>query len=552
MKILKIFIFALLIALLAGLTSCTSPTDSQENQSAENPATPAPENPDTPDPENPVIDDGEDDSEEEPPFTDPEIAVCDATLTTDELETFDYASFGNLSLSVPLDSTSVDVWKLFEAMQTLKEKAEAQTALDGVPRVVTFAAYPASVTTFVIKNNLELMAKAGEPDYSDAQVGDNFYKDLVPGIQVQSHVAVIYNSGTKNIQKALKFSDTTKKVDLSKTGYDLTDTYQGGIIGGGDFVNLANTTIDGTIDGRSNISPFYEKFIKNTDVENLPDLDLTVRKFDEDEANLYGTNIDLVIAKYFNNSKTMNFTNKVGGFDAKEYLKEGSMYEGNSYSEKAYNLDINAALVMNTDTSNVNITGVKSSSAPTELSVSLTNVRFESDLNGVSLTGSQRGVIEFAGDAPDYIDEFGSRLVYSSVSRETRMNGAHSVDVSKLSVSAAANIKAVGTSDGITEVITNSEGAKPSNFSITRTVTSGTYSAQQWEKAGNQGKENPSEADLSYVLPSKNINQTKSDLIRAGFIITTSARERSVGQKHFICGCRVSGILYSYYTTNNV
>lgn len=149
-----------------------------------------------------------------------------ATLTTDELETFDYASFGNLSLSVPLDSTSVDVWELFEAMQTLKEKAEAQTALDGVPRVVTFAAYPASVTTFVIKNNLELMAKAGEPDYSDAQVGDNFYKDLVPGIQVQSHVAVIYNSGTKNIQKALKFSDTTKKVDLSQTGYDLTDTYQ--------------------------------------------------------------------------------------------------------------------------------------------------------------------------------------------------------------------------------------------------------------------------------------------------------------------------------------
>ncbi|MCR5507045.1 MAG: hypothetical protein K6F04_04330, partial [bacterium] len=443
------------------------------------------------------------------------------TITSEAgIANIDWASVEGVKVAVANGSTEIDVLALRELYDSVRTAATENGKAEGV---VDFAAYPASAETFVIKNNLELMAKADEPDYSDAQVGDNFYKDLVPGIQVQSHVAIFDSVDAKTVQKALVFADNDKKVDLSKTTYNLGEdtrinanqTYQGGIIGGVEFENLANTTISGTITGGSNISSFYEKFIKNTEAENLPTLALKVESVNIEETNLYGTNIDLVIAKYYNNSKTMSFTNNFGVFNAKEYLNGGSMYEENTYSNNAYNLDINAALVMNTDTSNVNITGVRSSSAPTELSMSLTNVRFASDLNGISLTGSQRGVIEFAGDAPDYIDKFGSRLVYSSVSRETKMNGAHSVDVSKLSVSAAANIKAVGTSDGITEVITNSEGAKPSNFAITRTVTSGTYSAQQWEKAGNQGKENPSEADLSYVLPSKNINQTRSDLIRA-------------------------------------
>ena len=233
----------------------------------------------------------------------------DATLTTDELETFDYASFGNLSLSVPLDSTSVDVWELFEAMQTLKEKAEAQTALDGVPRVVTFAAYPASVTTFVIKNNLELMAKAVNPEtYPFTAEGQQIETELVPGINVVTNASEWVASNDKTIQQALKFSDATKKVDLSQTVYDLTGTYQGGIIGDVDFENLANTTIGGKIKGKSNISPFYEKFIESRNAENLPNLTLSFSGFStidfesdnvygDETLNLYGTNIDLIAKK---------------------------------------------------------------------------------------------------------------------------------------------------------------------------------------------------------------------------------------------------------------
>ena len=450
------------------------------------------------------------------------------TIYTDELETFDYASYGDLALSVPQGSTSVDVKALYEARETAQEKAAAQTARDGIERTVTYAAYPETVTKFVIKNNIDLMNMVSEPDFTNANEGDNLYTDLVPGIKVLSNLAVAYASGNKNIQKALSFTDTTKKVDLSATDYSLTGTYKGGIVGNVEFENLEKTKISGTIEGKSNISPFYDTFVKNTRAENLPSLSLDFEGFDADfgedvalggtYVNMYGTNIDKIVSKYYDNSKTIEFSGGSMSFNAKEKLGTESMYTSNVYNNNAYNLDINAALVMNPLIANVNVVGNRNSNVPTELSQSLTNVRFESDLNGVSLTGAERGVIEFAGDAPDSNGD-GPRVIFNgTVSSETYLGSSDSVDVSALSTTEAARLKSRSTASTITEVVTNSSNAKPTGFLISNTVVgaeNATYSSQDWEKTGNQGKEHPSQADLSYALPKKNVKPTKSDLIRA-------------------------------------
>lgn len=455
------------------------------------------------------------------------------TIYTDELETFDYASYGDLALSVPQGSTSVDVKALYEARETAQEKAAAQTSRDGIERTVTYAAYPESVTVFVIKNNIDLMNMVSEPDFSNANEGDNLYTDLVPGIKVLSNYSK-WNDGTDRIQKALSFTDTTKKVDLSATDYSLGDTsaynmtYKGGIVGNVEFENLANTNISGTIWGKSNISPFYDTFVKNTSAENLPNLSLNFSGFAEDfgedvalggtYVNMYGTNIDKIISKYYDNSKTMEFSGGSMSFNAKEKLGTESMYTSNVYNNNAYNLDINAALVMNPLIANVNVVGNRNSNVPTELSQSLTNVRFESDLNGVSLTGAERGVIEFAGDAPDVSYSSGAKTIFKKLSRETTMYSGSFVDVSALTTTEAARLRSSSAGDTISELITNSSNAKPTGFLISNTVVgaeNATYSSQDWEKTGNQGKEHPSQADLSYALPKKNVKPTKSDLIRA-------------------------------------
>ena len=269
----------------------------------------------------------------------------------------------------------------------------------------------------------------------------------------------------------------------------------------------------------SSLTAFYDTFVKNTSAENLPNLELSVRTAYLDEANLYGTDVDLIIKKYYDNSRTISSFSQqgFGRFDAEKYLNGGSMYEGNTYGNSAYNLDINSALVMNVALANVNVGGENKVGVST-LSDEIVNVRFESDLNGVSLTGAERGVIEFAGDAPDYSRSPSGRSIFSgSVSREVSLDSSSSVDVSVLSTTEAARLKSPSSASTITEVITNSSNAKPTGFIISNTVVgaeNATYSSQNWEKAGNQGKNSPAEADLSYALPKKNVKPTKSDLIR--------------------------------------
>ncbi|MBR1544917.1 MAG: hypothetical protein IJ638_03165 [Alphaproteobacteria bacterium] len=451
--------------------------------------------------------------------------VKNVTITSaSDMSSIDWTRVESIKVAVADGATSVDV----AALREVYDAAVLQASANGKDSVVSFGDYPETVTKFVIKDNINLMNMVSEPDFTNANEGDNLYTDLVPGIKVLSNLAVAYASGNKNIQKALSFTDTTKKVDLSSTDYSLTGTYKGGIVGNVEFENLAKTKISGTIEGKSNISPFYDTFVKNTSAENLPSLSLDFEGFDADfgddvalggtYVNMYGTNIDKIVSKYYDNGKTMELSGGSMSFNAKEKLGSESMYTSNVYNNNAYNLDINAALVMNPLIANVNVVGNRNSNVPTELSQSLTNVRFESDLNGVSLTGAERGVIEFAGDAPDSSFPSGTKTIFKKVSRETILNSAGLVDVSALSETEVARLKSTNSASTITELITSSSDVKPAGFIIEKTVVgaeNATYSAQDYEKTGNQGKEHPSQADLSYALPKKNVKPTKSDLIRA-------------------------------------
>ena len=115
-------------------------------------------------------------------------------------------------------------------------------------------------------------------------------------------------------------------------------------------------------------------------------------------------------------------------------------------------------------------------------------------MNGVSLTGTERGVIEFAGVPPEFIHPTG-RTIFKKMGESTvaASNSFDSVDVSALNVSSAAKITTDGDSSrGIAELITNSDGASPSGFSsIGKTVVGASaskYSNEDFEKAGNEGR----------------------------------------------------------------
>ena len=121
-------------------------------------------------------------------------------------------------------------------------------------------------------------------------------------------------------------------------------------------------------------------------------------------------------------------------------------------------------------------------------------------MNGVSLIGAEHGVIEFAGDAPSLWKAPGElttgRAVFSgSIGSHSVLTNSsiYSVDVSSLSAANASKISPNGDSSfGISELITNSDGASPSGFSsIGKTVVGASaskYSNEDFEKAANEGR----------------------------------------------------------------
>ena len=206
------------------------------------------------------------------------------------------------------------------------------------------------------------------------------------------------------------------------------------------YDDIKNTSVDINMD----IS-FYnkDKEIISEILKDLPKLSLRV--FDDmynntifNDGNLYGVGIDALITKYYNANKQDELFLDLGVndastyyFDAKEALNGQTMYTVNDYNGNAYNLDINAALLMGVPVKNVEIIGTNKTSKNTIDEV--TNVRVSSDVSDITF-GAGSGVIDFVNNAPiDTPDASKGKVIIRSVGdNDTFLKYAASLDLSLL------------------------------------------------------------------------------------------------------------------------
>lgn len=155
------------------------------------------------------------------------------------------------------------------------------------------------------------------------------------------------------------------------------------------------------------------------------------------DGNLYDKGIDTLIAKYYNANKQDKLSLDLGVeatvyyFDAKEALNGKTMYTENDYNGNAYNLDINAALLMGVPVKNVEIIGTNKTSKNTIDEV--TNVRVSADVSDI-IFGAGSGVVDFVNNAPiDTPDASKGKVIIRSVGdNDTFLKYAASLDLSLL------------------------------------------------------------------------------------------------------------------------
>ncbi|MBR6060462.1 MAG: hypothetical protein IKP67_00185 [Spirochaetales bacterium] len=291
------------------------------------------------------------------------------------------------------------------------------------------------------KGNSEVFTDLGyDIAYGKAGLADRT-DDLIPGVQLVTFPNEYNYPGYRlnSFSQAFKFTSPAVVTMPQDTTYDLTGAYKGGILGKVTIDGLENATMSGEI-YKHDIKGIYNTFVK--DKTDLPRLSLKImprvadkyddkNKFSGDEVNIYGTKIDEIIETYYKNNnseKLIKLEKGVGSglsFDGSEYVlaNGGSMYEnqGNGYIENgAYNLGVNAALVMAQSGMNISDVNVVDQSydavdsrapifgagddAGTQRYV---NVRFSADISGFTFSSNTRsaGIIDIAGPAPQNLPE---------------------------------------------------------------------------------------------------------------------------------------------------
>lgn len=498
----------------------TTPGNSENNDPENN-------NPENNDPEN-----------NDPENKDPEITYTDATIT-DISQVTDWSKVGNVTVVATPDANgSVDVMSYYNLKKAVDDKVASLS--DGHSRTVAFADYPATVKSFKIgnaeKSNVSMMQDIMNPD-TDAitMEGQSITTDVIPGVELVTYAQEYYAKDDKIILQAFKITDSSKKIDLSGNVYELTGTYKSGIIGGAGFDNLSSTTLTGEIRGREGLKSVYNNFVEKTSAEDLPKLLLKFKAdstdyygskdshLGVDGVNLYGTDIDHIISAYYNNGLKDRFDFSGSGhliFDAREY-NGGVMYEENTF-KSAYNLDANAALLMNT-VANVNIIG-ENRSGVTESDTTLMNTRIEADMGGVEFTGNVNGVLDIAGTQSGTLTlpNLGGRVIVrdGAISGENSsilLHGAAQVDLSEVS---EENVSKVSTGGNFYSFVNfkNENAATKTDIGATNKTFYGTdnrfggISAQQIVERANNGEYLNSGISQ---LPSRNVAPTKSELLRA-------------------------------------
>ena len=153
---------------------------------------------------------------------------------------------------------------------------------------------------------------------------------------------------------------------------------------------------------------------------------------------LYNTGIDTIIKKYYdvgNVGNRLNVTKLMGfkaghHFDATPFLNGEQMYDENEYNtDSAYNLDINAALLMGVPVKNVEITGTNKTDKTKMPTV--TNVRVSSDVSAIEFKDGS-GIIDFVNTAPIQTPNLANRgklILRSPIGNEFSINSAESLDL---------------------------------------------------------------------------------------------------------------------------
>ena len=368
------------------------------------------------------------------------------------------------------------------------------------------------------KSNVDVLNsyynKYNRSKLTEQHVGQTVETEIIPGVKI----VTLMDRWDDIDNKPWKFSnafDVSRETEVQMPqNYSLDDTYKSGIIGNNVTLKNLNsdTNISGEVRGMDSFSSVYDLFVKNQDVSKLPNMNVSFScSFLDEGFNIYGYNIDTLIAKYYNNNKGSKLT--LGSladyvFDARAYLN-GNMYSGNTYQNNAYPLDINAALVMNPEEiRNVRIVGSKKSDK-NSLSC-LTNVYTSISMKDIIVFCY--GVVDFMNEAPARIAGEESFVTFNSVSNTVVQGGLGYVDATSLTQSDANNI------DGVNNYYTIRKLAR-NNIMFPHATINGSFSSigdfgitkQQVEENANEGKLDP--LTVSKVLP-RDIKASKMDLMR--------------------------------------
>lgn len=242
------------------------------------------------------------------------------------------------------------------------------------------------------------------------------YKALKENENINEDIKIIYpEPSNTTITGALTF-DLLKDPNISQS-----DVFK--LFFGSD--NITET------DGKVNV-------ISDIDLNRLPKVN--VQFMGDENVNVYGLGIDKLITTYYDigadigsdeaNHIRFQSYGSAHYFDAKEALNGQTMYTGNEYNYNAYNLDINAALLIGGGgIKNVNIIGTNKTNK-TEMS-SVTNVRVSSDVSDITF-GAGSGVIDFVNTAPiqtPNLADRGKLILRSPIGNEFSINSAESLDL---------------------------------------------------------------------------------------------------------------------------
>lgn len=357
------------------------------------------------------------------------------------------------------------------------------------------------------KDNVVLMESMVDPAsvLADVPVGGKGAKEVIPGVEIvyyKLYENSNYSTGSR--MQSINFTDANKKGKVTMpANYNLTGTYKGGIEGNVEFTNLASTTMSGEVRGFESISAIYSTFVKDIDNSKLPTIkDLGYFPIDGDKYlednghiggyNLYGSNLDKIIEKYYSENSSVGKFSLTGGlgfvFNATEELKGATMYkEDGSDNAVPYAIDVNAALLMGTRLVNVRVTGVNKTDKTVFDSPAIANVQFDSDMSGIKFEISSRGVIEFKNDAPSMISVGSkSKVILHKVSHETIVNSANIELKDTVTQAQADNLEdyAVGSHSNVYK----SDSINLNNLSASFDSVLAPSENARWERAGNQGK----------------------------------------------------------------